>query len=52
VALVAHDQPPGVRQLGEQAFEEALVAALDNQDRAGAAPPAPGVVEGCIRQVG
>ena len=52
MVLVAPDQPPGDRQPGEQAFDEALVAALANQDRAGAAPPAPGVVAACIRQVG
>ena len=33
--LVVHDQPPEDRQPGEQAFDEALVAALDNQNRAG-----------------
>jgi hypothetical protein len=51
VVFVAPDQPPEDRQLGEQAFDEALVAALDNQDRAGAAQLAPGVVEARLRRV-
>jgi hypothetical protein len=51
VLLVAHDRRPEDRQAGEQAIDEALVAALDKQNRAGVAPPAAGVVEARIRQV-
>ena len=50
MVFVASDQPPEDRQPGGQAIDEALVAALDKQNRAGVAPPAPGVVEAHIRQ--
>ena len=51
MVLVAHDRLPEDRQPGEQAIDEALVAALDKQNRVGVAPPAPGVVEAHLRQV-
>jgi hypothetical protein len=51
VVLVAHDRLPEDRQAGEPAIDDALVAALDKQNRAGVAPPTPGVVEARIRQV-
>jgi hypothetical protein len=51
VLLVAHDRLPDDRQPDEQAIDSALVAALDKQNRAGVAPPTPGMVEARIRQV-
>jgi hypothetical protein len=51
VLLVAHDRLPEDRQPGEPEIDEALVAALDKQNRAGVAPPTSGVVEARIRQV-
>ena len=50
--LVAHDRLPEDRQPSEPAIDEALVSALDKQNRAGVVPPTPGVVEAHLRQVG
>jgi hypothetical protein len=51
VVLIAYDQPLGVLQPDEPAIDEALIAALGYQDRAGAVPPASGMVAARLWQV-